>query len=78
MIPIRNAAISLAAASMIVAPVAASAAPALDGSRAVSTADGQSKLSGSSSWIIGLVGLLVGVTAMIIVASDDDDEPVSP
>lgn len=77
MSPIRKAAVSLAAASMIVAPVAASAAPAFDGARAVSSVDGESRLSGNSSWIIGLIGLLAGVTAMIVIASDDD-EPVSP
>ena len=72
---LRKLAISLAAASLIAAPVVASAAPA---ARAASGLDGQNELEGNSSWIIGLVGLLVGVGAIILVADKDDDSPVSP
>lgn len=70
---LKTAAISLAAFSMVAAPVAASAA-----SSAVSATGGQSELEGNSSWLIGLLGLLAGVTAAIIIADDDDDAPVSP
>lgn len=72
---LRKAAISIAALSMIAAPVAASAAGS---ARAASVAGGQSDLEGNSSWIIGLVGLLVGIGAIILVADKDDDSPVSP
>lgn len=72
---LKKAAISLAAFSMVAAPVAASAA---SGARAGSVVDGQSELEGNSSWIIGLVGLLVGIGAIILVADKDDDSPVSP
>lgn len=72
---LKKTAISLAALSMVAAPVVASAA---SGPRAASAVDGQSELEGNSSWIIGLVGLLVGVGAIILVADKDDDSPVSP
>lgn len=61
--------------SMVAAPVAASAA---DGLRAPSVAEGQSDLGGNSSWIIGLIGLLAGITAIVLIADDDKDSPVSP
>lgn len=72
---LKKAAISFAAMSAVVAPVAASAAAA---TRAVSIVDGQNELEGNSSWIIGLVGLLAGIGAIILVADDDEDSPVSP
>ena len=76
--PISRAAIALTAASIVIAPVAASATPAVDGTRAVSATSGANQLEGNSSWLIGLIGLLAGVAAIIIVASNDDDAPVSP
>ncbi|WP_447762046.1 hypothetical protein [Sphingopyxis panaciterrae] len=75
----RKTAISLAAVSLIVAPVAASAASALDDARATSSDQGQSELEGNSSWLIGLLGLLAGVTAIILIADkNNDNDPVSP
>lgn len=75
--PFRKAAIALAAMSIIAAPVAASAA-GLGGARATSSMDEANGLGGGSSWIIGLIGLLAGVTAAIIITNDDNDAPVSP
>ncbi|OHD04953.1 MAG: hypothetical protein A3E77_04380 [Sphingopyxis sp. RIFCSPHIGHO2_12_FULL_65_19] len=75
---LKKAAISFAALSMVAAPVAASAASAAGGARAVSAADGENSLEGNSSWLIGLLGLLVGVGAIILVADNDEDSPVSP
>ncbi len=72
---LKKAAISFAALSMIAAPVAASAAGAV---RAASAVGGESELEGNSSWIIGLIGLLAGVGAIILIAEDDEDLPVSP
>ncbi len=72
---LKKAAISFAALSVIAAPVAASAAGV---ARAGSAVGGESELEGNSSWIIGLVGLLVGIGAIILVADKDDDSPVSP
>lgn len=72
---LKTAAISFAAISMVAAPVAASAA---SGARAGSAADGSSELEGNSSWIIGVVGLLAGIGAIILIADKDDDSPVSP
>jgi hypothetical protein len=74
----KKAALALIATSMVVAPVTASAAQAYNGVSAVSASDGQSKLEGNSSWLIGLLGLLAGITAIVIIASNDDDAPVSP
>lgn len=71
----KKAAISLAALSVVAAPVAASAA---NGARATSMASGANELEGNSSWIIGLVGLLAGITAIVLIAEDDEDSPVSP
>lgn len=72
---IKKAAIAFATLSVVAAPVAASAASDV---RAASVASGENELEGNSSWIIGLVGLLVGVGAIILVADDDEDSPVSP
>lgn len=71
----KKAAVSFAALSMVAAPVAASAA---SGARATSAIGGQNDLEGNSSWIIGLLGLLAGVGAIILIADKDDDSPVSP
>ncbi len=67
--------IALAATSAVLAPVAASA---VVGARAASSFAGENELEGNSSWIIGLVGLLAGVAAIIVIADDDEDSPVSP
>ena len=72
---LKTAAISFAALSIVAAPVAASAASSAS---AVSAAAGESELEGNSSWIIGLVGLLAGIGAIILIADKDDDSPVSP
>ncbi|MGQ3100615.1 MAG: hypothetical protein ACT6Q5_13050 [Sphingopyxis solisilvae] len=74
----RKILVALAAASTIIAPVAASAAPAAASARAGSAVSGESSLEGNSSWIIGLVGLLAGITAIILVSDKDEDSPVSP
>lgn len=67
--------IALAASSAVLAPVAASAAA---GARAGSSVAGENSLEGNSSWIIGLVGLLAGITAIVLISEDDEDSPVSP
>ncbi|ALC11943.1 hypothetical protein [Sphingopyxis sp. 113P3] len=74
----KKAALAFVATSMVAAPVTASAAQAYSGVSAVSASSGQSELEGNSSWLIGLLGLLAGITAIIIIADDDDDAPVSP
>lgn len=74
----RKAAIGLAAMSIIASPIAASAATGIENARATSNVSGANELGGGSGWIIGLVGLLAGVAAIIIIANDDDDAPVSP
>lgn len=72
---VKKLAITVAAASAVVAPVAASAA---GGARAGSMVAGQNDLEGNSSWLIGLVGLLAGVAAIILVTDNDEDSPTSP
>lgn len=71
----KNLVIALAASSAVLAPVAASAAVL---ARAASPVAGESSLEGNSSWIIGLVGLLAGITAIVLISDDDQDSPVSP
>ena len=75
---IRKAVIGLAAASVAIVPVAASAASAMDGARATSAVADGNELGGGSGWIIGLIGLLAGVAAIIIIDGNDDDAPTSP
>ncbi|WP_242777141.1 hypothetical protein [Sphingopyxis sp. YF1] len=79
---LKKAAISLAATSMLVAPVAASAAPAMSAVSfndvgAVSAVDGQSELEGSS-WIIALLALAAIIGGIVIAAGNNSDDPTSP
>jgi hypothetical protein len=67
----KKAAVSLAAMSMIVSPVVASAAP-----RALSVVDDQNDLEGGS-WIAIVLGLAI-VAGGVWLAVDGDDDPVSP
>lgn len=72
----KKTAASLAAMSMALSPVVASAAPALDGARAVSVTDGQSELEGAS-WLPMLLALAI-IAGGVWLAVDGDDDPVSP
>jgi len=67
----KKAAVSLAAMSMIVSPVVASAAP-----RALSVVDDQNDLEGGS-WIAIVLGLAI-IAGGVWLAVDGDDDPVSP
>jgi hypothetical protein len=73
----KKTAFALTAATIVMTPIAASAAQSLSGARATSASRGANGLEGNSSWLIGLAGLLAGVAA-IIINDSDDDEPVSP
>lgn len=74
----KKAAISIAATSMILSPVAASAAPALDSVSAVSVTDGQNELEGAN-WIPMVLALAIIAGGVWLALDDDnDDEPVSP
>ena len=75
---VRKTAIGLATLSIIAAPLTASAATSVTNARATSSVSGANELGGGSGWIIGLVGLLAGVAAAVIITNDDDDAPVSP
>lgn len=70
---LKKAAISLAATSMIAAPVAASAQ-----TRATSDVAGQSELEGSTSWIIAIVALVAIVGGIILASDNNSDSPTSP
>lgn len=72
----KKAVVSLAAASMILSPVAASAAPALDAS-SVSVTEGQNELEGAN-WIAIVLGLAIIAGGIWLVVDDEDDDPVSP
>ncbi|WP_447929279.1 hypothetical protein [Sphingopyxis fribergensis] len=73
----KKAAISVAAASMVLSPVAASAALAVDGVRATTVTGGENELEGSS-WLPILLGLAIIAGGIWLVVDDNDDEPVSP
>lgn len=74
----KKAAISVAATSMTLSPVAALAAPTMDGAGAVSITEGQSELEGAS-WIAIVLGLaIIGGGIWLLVDDDGDDDPVSP
>ena len=75
---LKKAAISLAATSMLMAPVAASAAISFDGARASSNVDGQSELEGSTGWILAVLALAAIVAGIIIASDNNDDTPTSP
>lgn len=73
---LKKAAISLAATSMVMAPVVASAAPvaAVEGARATSTVEGQNELD-NSTWLYGLIALAAIIGLVLIL--DDKDNPAS-
>ncbi len=73
----KKAAISIAATSMILWPVAASAAPAIDGARAASAIEGENELEGAS-WLPILLGLAIIAGGIWLAFDGNDDEPVSP
>jgi hypothetical protein len=74
----KKAAISIAATSMTLSPVAALAAPTMGGASAVSITEGQNELEGAS-WIAIVLGLaIIGGGIWLLVDDDGDDDPVSP
>jgi len=73
----KKAAISVAAVSIVVSPVAASAAPAFDAVRATTVTDGQNELEGAS-WLPIVLALAIIAGGIWLVVDDNDDEPVSP
>lgn len=72
----KKAAISIAATSMALAPVMASAAPASLDARAVSASDSQSELEGAN-WLPILLALAI-IAGGVWLAVEGDDDPVSP
>lgn len=68
----KKAAVSLAATSLVMAPVAASAAQSV---RAASVVEGESELEGSN-WL--LIALAIAAVVVGIVLLTDDDNPTSP
>lgn len=77
MFSLKKAAISIAAASMVLAPVAATAAPAMDGARAVSATEGRNELGGAG-WIPALLALVIIAGGVWLAVDNDNDNPVSP
>ncbi|MBJ7501536.1 MAG: hypothetical protein JHC57_17395 [Sphingopyxis sp.] len=74
----KKAAVSFAATSMVLAPVAASAAPAWNAAQAVSITEDQNELEGAS-WVAIVLGLaIIGGGIWLVVDDDGDDDPVSP
>ena len=73
---LKKAAVALAATSMLVAPVAASAAPLAD-LRAISAVEGESDVEGAS-WVLILLGVAAAIGAIVAIADGSDDSPTSP
>ena len=73
---LKKAAVAFAATSMLVAPVAASAAPLAD-LRAISAVEGESDVEGASGVLI-LIGVAAAIGANVEIADGSDDEPTSP
>jgi hypothetical protein len=73
---LKKAAISFAAVSMVVAPVAASAAPIAD-LRAVSVVDEASEVEGTS-WVLILFGVAAAIGGIVAIAGGSDNSPTSP
>lgn len=71
---LKKTAVSLAATSLIAAPVAASAAQSV---RAASAVAGQSELEGESGWIVWVLAA-AAIIGGIILLTDGDDKPTSP
>ncbi|ALJ14525.1 hypothetical protein [Sphingopyxis macrogoltabida] len=74
---LKKAAVSLAATSMIVAPVAASAAPALDGARATSVVSDQNEMEGNG-WLLGVLAAIAFGVGLYFLIDNDKDAPTSP
>ncbi len=77
MFSLKKAAVSIAAASMVLSPVAATAAPALDGARAVSTSEGRNQLGGGD-WLPAILALVIIAGGVWLAVDGDNDSPVSP
>src|SRR3546814_17942996 len=73
---LKKGAIAIAAASMVLSPVAASAAPAVDGARATSVVSGANNLEGAS-WIAIVLGLAIVAGGIRMVVDDGHHVPGS-
>lgn len=76
MIRWKKAAASLAAISMVLSPVVASAEPATDSARALSVTNDQNELGGAN-WLPIILALAI-IAGGIWLVVDKDDNPVSP
>lgn len=77
---LKKAAISLAATSLVVAPVVASAAqaPAVGSSRAVATAQDKNSLEGENGILIALLAAAAIIAGIIVAADGGNNKPTSP
>lgn len=73
----KKAAVSFAAISMVLSPVAASAAAASDSARAASLTEGENELEGAN-WIAIVLGLAIIAGGIWLAVDGDNDNPVSP
>ncbi|MBL9068986.1 MAG: hypothetical protein JNM03_03255 [Sphingopyxis sp.] len=69
----KKAAVSLAAVSMLAAPVVASAQ-----TRATSDVAGESELEGSTAWIVAIVALAAIIGGIVLASDNNSDTPTSP
>jgi hypothetical protein len=82
---IKKTAVSLAAASLVFAPIASAAQPAvqglatsLDAVRALSLASSDSKLEGESGTIVAILAGLAIIGGIVLAAGNNSDGPTSP
>src|SRR3546814_15534260 len=73
---LKKCAIAIAAATMVLSPVAASAEPAIDEARTTSVVSGENNPEGAS-WIAIVSGLAIVDGGSWPVVDDDNDQPVS-
>src|SRR3546814_17093226 len=69
---LKKTAFALTAATIVMTPIAASAAHSLNAARATSAPRGANGLAGNSRWLIGLAGLLAGMSALLLIESSEE------
>lgn len=73
---LRKFSLASAALALVAAPIALQAAPSV---RAIAPVDGESELGNGPMGAATIIGFLAALGAVIyVIASNDDDEPVSP
>lgn len=75
---LKKATVALAAASLVAAPVAASASPQTLRADTAVTGESMGEGAGGSVWILGLLGLGLFIFGALELFDGNDDSPTSP